>query len=81
MTGFYDDVEAVTAADEADMEAADLDEGAEMAALGAKGPYGEAGFSTLARRHVVRSKIRARFRLQTPPFRDEPCLMSHAMHV
>ncbi len=52
--GFYDDVAAVTPADEADMAAADLDEPAEMAALGAKGPYGEAGYSTLARRHVFR---------------------------
>ena len=52
--GFYEDVVAVTPADEADMEAADLDEPAEMAALGAKGPYGEAGYSTLARRCVTR---------------------------
>ena len=46
------DVAPITKADEADMVAADLDEAAEMAALGAKGPFGEAGFSTLARRHV-----------------------------
>ncbi len=51
--GFYEDVTAVTPADEADMEAANMDEPAEMAALGAKGPYGEAGFSTLARRRVT----------------------------
>ena len=37
------------------MVAADLDEPAEMAALGAKGPYGEAGFSTLARRRAASS--------------------------
>ncbi len=35
------------------MVAADLDEAAEMAALGAKGAFGEAGFSTLARRRVM----------------------------
>ena len=51
--GFYDDVADITPADEADMEAANLDEGAEMAALGAKGPFGEAGFSTLARRRAA----------------------------
>ena len=58
--GFYEDVVAVTPADEADMKAADLDEPAEMAALGAKGPFGEAGYSTLARRHVTEKLPRVR---------------------
>lgn len=40
----------ITAQDEADMAAVGLDEAAEARALGARGPHGEAGYSTLARR-------------------------------
>ena len=42
----------ITEQDEADMAAVQLDEGREMTALGARGPYGEEGYSTLARRSV-----------------------------
>ena len=53
--GFYEDVVAVTPADEADMKAAanlDLSR-PRWRRVGAKGPFGEAGYSTLARRHVT----------------------------
>ena len=69
--GFYNDVEPITPADEADMKAANLDEGKEMAALGAKGPFGEAGYSTLARR---RAQLAGRSMLP----KDRPLMMSPA---
>ena len=43
----------ITEQDEADMTAVQLDEGREMTARGARGPYGEEGYSTLARRSAV----------------------------
>lgn len=47
--GFYDGVREVTPDDEADMAAFPIDEDADLKAVGAKGPFGEKGYSTTAR--------------------------------
>ncbi|KAK9909549.1 hypothetical protein WJX75_003981 [Coccomyxa subellipsoidea] len=48
--GFYEGVREITAEDRADAAAFPFDEAAEMESLGALGPHGEEGFSTLERR-------------------------------
>eukprot|EP00891_Asterochloris_glomerata_P002909 jgi/Astpho2/2909/fgenesh1_pg.00050_%23_152_t len=48
--GFYDGVNDITEADKTDQAAFPFDEAAEMKALGALGPVGESGFTTLERR-------------------------------